>query len=95
MLPSNADEEAISQLNTPPPNWSLEADEELVRFLVDHCKNHDLYIGGASKYVESVTVSTVCFFVFIYRTFIQGIYTSENIYKDKISVINVCPGYKR
>ncbi|XP_057298971.1 E3 ubiquitin-protein ligase HECTD3-like [Hydractinia symbiolongicarpus] len=57
-LPPNADEAAISRLSNPPPNWSLEADEELVRFLVDHCKTYDQQVGGASKYVESVTVST-------------------------------------
>jgi len=57
-LPPNCDHEAINHLSKPPPNWSLEADEELVRFLVDNCKNHDLYTNGANKYVESVTVST-------------------------------------
>lgn len=57
-LPSNAFIEAIERLSTPPPNWSLEADEELVRFLADHCKSHGQSMGGASKYIESVTVST-------------------------------------
>lgn len=60
-LPPNADEAAICRLSNPPPNWSLEADEELVRFLVDHCKTYDQQVGGASKYVESVTVSTVLY----------------------------------
>ena len=36
------------------------------------------------------------FFLFIIRIFIQGkIYTSENIYKYKSSVINVCPVVKK
>ena len=61
-LPSNAYHEAITKLATPPPNWSLKADEELVRFLVDNCKNVAQSIGGASKYIEQVTVSSVsCF----------------------------------
>eukprot|EP00111_Clytia_hemisphaerica_P002437 TCONS_00006974-protein len=57
-LPSNADMDAISKLSTPPPNWSMETDEELVRFLVDNCKTHGQTMGGASKYIEQVTVST-------------------------------------
>lgn len=58
-LPANAYDEGIERLRTPPPNWSLEADEELVKFLTHHCKSHDQCMGGASKYIESVTVSTV------------------------------------
>ena len=59
-LPFNAYPEAIAKLSTPPPNWSLEADEELVRFLVDNCiRSHGQHIGGASKYIGQVTVSTV------------------------------------
>lgn len=59
-LPSNAYSEAIAKLSTPPPNWSLEADEELVRFLVDNCiKSHGQHMAGASKYISQVTVSTV------------------------------------
>ena len=62
-LPSNADDFLIEQLRNPPPNWSLEADEELVRFLVDHCKITDQQMSGASKFVESINVSTVsCLF---------------------------------
>ena len=29
-LPPNCNTQAISHLNTPPPNWSMESDEELV-----------------------------------------------------------------
>ncbi|XP_065673833.1 E3 ubiquitin-protein ligase HECTD3 isoform X2 [Hydra vulgaris] len=57
-LPQNVDMDAVNHLSNPPSNWSLEADEELVKFLVDHSSSHDLYIGGASRYVESITVSS-------------------------------------
>lgn len=58
-LPSNVDATAVSNLSNPPPNWSLEADEELVRFLVENCQSHDLSMNGANKYVDSIAVSTV------------------------------------
>ena len=29
-----------------------------MRFLVDNCKVHDQYMGGASKFITSVTAST-------------------------------------
>ena len=57
-LPNNIDLDATMRLCNPPPNWSLESDEELVRFLVDHCKIHDQYMGGASKFISSITTST-------------------------------------
>lgn len=57
-LPINIDMDATTRLSEPPPNWSLEADEELVRFLVDHCKIHDQYLGGTSKFITSITAST-------------------------------------
>ena len=58
---ANMDSQSVEKLSTPPPNWSMEADEELVRFLVEHSKGHETSIGGASKYVSSVIVSTVSF----------------------------------
>ena len=58
-LPSNVDTTAVSNLSNPPPNWSLEADEELVRFLVENCQSHDLSMNGANKYVDNIAVSTV------------------------------------
>ena len=42
-LLSNQDEEAMAMLQTPPPGWNLEADEELAQFLVDNCSSE---IGG-------------------------------------------------
>ena len=66
-LPSNAYPEAIAKLSNPPPNWSLESDEELVRFLVDNCiKSHGQHMSGASKYISQVTVSTVRILLFIF-----------------------------
>ena len=29
-----------------------------MRFLVDHCKVHEQYMGGTSKFVTSITTST-------------------------------------
>ena len=58
-LPSNVDTTTVNNLSNPPPNWSLEADEELVRFSVENCQSHDLSMNGANKYVDSIAVSTV------------------------------------
>ena len=60
-LPFNIDLVGVNNLSEPPPNWSLEADEELVRFLVDNCQSHDSGMNGANKYVDSIAVSTVSF----------------------------------
>ena len=53
------DSVGVRNLSEPPPNWSMEADEELVRFLVDNCQINDSGINGANLYVESIAVSTV------------------------------------
>lgn len=53
------DKEVVRQLSCPPPKWSLEADEELAKFMADHVNNHEALLGNISRYVESVQVSSV------------------------------------
>ena len=55
----SADKEAMKQLSTPPPKWSLEADEQLARFLSDHMNKQEANLGHASRFVESISVSSV------------------------------------
>lgn len=44
----NKDEEAMATLQTPPPGWNMEADEELAQFLVTN--NGAELMGGASNH---------------------------------------------
>lgn len=53
------DKEAVRQLSSPPPKWSLEADEELAKFMADHVNKQEASLGNISRYVESVQVSSV------------------------------------
>ena len=55
----HGDKDAMHQLSAPPPKWSLEADEELAKFMADHVNKHEAFLGNASRYVESVQVSSV------------------------------------
>ena len=43
---SNADEEAMALLQTPPPGWNLEADDELAQFVTEYVVNVDISQGG-------------------------------------------------
>lgn len=43
---SNCDEEATASLQTPPPGWNLEADEQLAQFLTEYVVNVDITLGG-------------------------------------------------
>ncbi|XP_038067988.1 E3 ubiquitin-protein ligase HECTD3-like [Patiria miniata] len=52
------DEGAVEALLTVPPNWSLECDEELARFLFEKTVHIDELLGSAKQYVESVEVSS-------------------------------------
>ena len=59
---SNADEEAMVDLQTPPPGWNLEADEELAQFLIEHVINVDISQGGGvqgSEHFSRIQVSLV------------------------------------
>ena len=42
----NHDEEAMLRLQTPPPGWNMEADEELAQFLVDNNISDSFAAGG-------------------------------------------------
>lgn len=53
-----ADKEAVRQLCSPPPKWSLDADEELAKFMADHVNKHEASLGNISRYVESIQVSS-------------------------------------
>ncbi len=57
---SNFDEEEMKKLQTPPPGWSLEADEELAYFLSQHGLDPNLLGTGAqgSEYFMKVEVSS-------------------------------------
>lgn len=58
-LEQHADLEAVKRLKTPPPNWSLEADEELARFInQNNTIQKDTILGNISQYVESIEVSS-------------------------------------
>ena len=52
---SNLDEEAMRELQTPPPGWNLEADEELAQFLVEYAMNVDITKGGGVQGSEHFT----------------------------------------
>ena len=60
-----ADKEAVRQLCSPPPKWSLDADEELAKFMADHVNKHEASLGNISRYVESIQVSSVSFLVIV------------------------------
>lgn len=45
----NHDEEAMTELQTPPPGWNMEADEELAQFLVDNNISETMAKGGGMK----------------------------------------------
>lgn len=53
-----ADKEAMRQLSSPPPKWSLDADEELAKFMAEHVNKQEASLGNISRYVESVQVSS-------------------------------------
>jgi len=54
-----ADKEAMHQLSSPPLRWSLDADEELAKFMAEHVNKHEASLGNISRYVESIQVSSV------------------------------------
>lgn len=58
-LEKQADLTAIKKLKTPPPNWNLEADEELGRFInQNNTIQKETVLGNISQYVESIEVSS-------------------------------------
>ena len=59
-LEKYADKDAMKQLSSPAPKWNIEADEELARFLSEHINRQEAHLGNVSRYVDHITVSTVC-----------------------------------
>lgn len=58
-LDEQADVQAMKKLKTPPQNWSLEADEELTRFInQNNTFQKETGLGNVSQYVESIEVSS-------------------------------------
>ena len=60
-----ADKEAMRQLSSPPPKWSLDADEELAKFMAEHVNKQEASLGNISRYVESVQVSSVSCLIYL------------------------------
>ena len=56
-----SDKDAVKALRTPPPNWSLEADQELAQFLKEHINKQEIALGSISRFVDEVKVSSVSF----------------------------------
>ncbi|XP_013403036.1 E3 ubiquitin-protein ligase HECTD3 isoform X2 [Lingula anatina] len=54
------DMEAVKRLQTIPPNWSIDYDEELVKFLTEHAEPDNDHLGSVRNYVESIEVSSFC-----------------------------------
>ncbi|XP_030844252.1 E3 ubiquitin-protein ligase HECTD3 [Strongylocentrotus purpuratus] len=50
--------EGVEDLRSVPPNWSLECDEELAKFLGEHTDHENEKLGSVKQYVESVDVSS-------------------------------------
>ena len=57
---SNSDEEAMAVLQTPPPGWNLEADEQLAQFLVEYVVNVDITEGSGVQGSEHFSRIQVC-----------------------------------
>ncbi|CAH1774452.1 unnamed protein product [Owenia fusiformis] len=54
------DTEAVARLQSVPPGWNIEHDEELVQFLVDNIEPENETLGSIKNYVESIDVSSFC-----------------------------------
>lgn len=61
-----ADKEAMHQLSSPPLKWSLDADEELAKFMAEHVNKHEASLGNISRYVESIQVSSVSLSLYLH-----------------------------
>ncbi len=55
---SPSDDAAVKALQTVPPNWSLECDEELARFLFEKTDQVNELLGSNKQYINSVVVSS-------------------------------------
>ena len=55
---SPPDEIAVKALQAVPPNWSLECDEELAKFLFEKTDQVDEMLGSNKQYINSVVVSS-------------------------------------
>ena len=51
-------EQATVRLQSVPPTWTLEHDEDLAQFLCAHIELHNDMLGSIKNFVESVDVSS-------------------------------------
>ena len=58
-LVADACQEEMTKIQHPPPGWSLEADEELARFMVQHAGKGINVGGGENKFVKKTEASSV------------------------------------
>ena len=77
-----ADKEAVQQLSSPPPNWSLDADEELAKFMADHVNKHEASLGNISRYVESVQVSSVSCIKLGMHNYLCAVYYKSHYFSE-------------
>ena len=52
------DAQATEALRQAPPNWTLESDEELAKFLFEHMEQDNENLGSVKQFVEAVDVSS-------------------------------------
>eukprot|EP00794_Sanderia_malayensis_P008206 gene8206-9086_t len=57
-LPLNIDQQATKNLQTAPPSWSFDADEELVRFLSKNANAIEINHGNAKRFIEKIELSS-------------------------------------
>ena len=57
-LPADVDHEMLSKIQDPPPGWSVEADEELARFLQEHSSNRSDPTAQGNEYVSKLEASS-------------------------------------
>lgn len=57
---ASASPDAVKRLRDVPSSWVLDHDEELAKFLCDHTRNDNEYLGSVRNYVDSIQVSSFC-----------------------------------
>ena len=58
-LVADACQEEMTKIQHPPPGWSLEADEELARFMVQHAGKGINGGGGGNEFVKKTEASSL------------------------------------
>ena len=57
---ASADDQMIEELQSVPPNWTSDCDEQLIKFLSSSMEIDNSNLGTIKNYVDSIAVSTVC-----------------------------------